>query len=135
MKRKMVDAIKGLETVAKSSKRVALNQKELLFWVQRDIHEFVTPLSLFLFDQFNASYEFLDVDPELWPSDRSFQEAAKIFKNLKVVNDIAERAVALIADYNDVLTKDEDQKQCLLQVVQKHRKDYPECNKKNLTKK
>lgn len=56
----------------------------------------------------------------------------KIFTDLKVVNDIAERALALIEQYNDSLTKNEEQKQYLLQVVQKHRKAFPNCHKKNL---
>ena len=46
-------------------------------------------------------------------------------KSLRVVNDVAERAVALVQEYNRCTTKDEEQFQCLLQIVQEHRKQYP----------
>ena len=42
-----------------------------------------------------------------------------------VVNDAAERAVALMTEYKDVVTKNEDQKQFLLQVVELSRKTDP----------
>jgi hypothetical protein len=40
--------------------------------------------------------------------------------------------VKLIQDFNDVLTKDEDQKQFLLQIVQEPRKLYPDSNKQTI---
>jgi Na+-translocating ferredoxin:NAD+ oxidoreductase RNF subunit RnfB len=43
--------------------------------------------------------------------------------NLSCVNDCAERGVALIQQSNET-TKDEAQTQNLLQVVEKHRKDF-----------
>jgi len=46
-----------------------------------------------------------------------------------VVNDCAERGVALIQSYNNALTKNEDEKQYLLQLVSDHRKKYPKPNK------
>jgi len=54
-------------------------------------------------------------------------------KSLKVVNDAAERGVALIQAFNGVLTSPEEQKQFLLQVVEKHSCDFPNCNKSTLT--
>ena len=55
--------------------------------------------------------------------------AERIVKSLKVVNDMAERGVKLIQDYNTILTKDEEQKQFLLQVIQEHRRMYPDSKK------
>ena len=52
--------------------------------------------------------------------------AKKTILNLKVANDNAERGVALIETYNCLLTKDEEQKQYLLQVVQNHRDRFPD---------
>lgn len=88
--------------------------------------------SLFLFKQFGVSNEFLDIGAELWSPNQDCQESVKIFKDLKVVNDIAERAVAFIEQYNDCLTRDEEQKQYMLQVVQNHKKAFPNCHKKTL---
>jgi len=51
---------------------------------------------------------------------------------LKVVNDTAERGVALIQEYNKTLTKDERDLQFLLQVVADHRQLYPVANKTDL---
>ena len=39
-----------------------------------------------------------------------------VIGNLKVVNDSAERGIKLIEDFNEKFTKDENQKQFLLQV-------------------
>ena len=49
--------------------------------------------------------------------------------HLRVVNDNAERGVALIEQFNDKITTDEQQKQFLLQVVQDHRNRVPSCKK------
>jgi len=45
------------------------------------------------------------------------------------VNDTAERGVALMQDYNSLLTKDKDQIQCALQVVREHRSKFPDSKK------
>jgi len=51
---------------------------------------------------------------------------------MKVVNDSAERAIALMQQYNSSLTQNEEQKQFLLCLVEKHRKQYPTCTKSAL---
>ena len=56
--------------------------------------------------------------------------------SVAVVNVVAERGVKLIEEeYSNILTKDEDQRQFLLQVVSDHRKRYPDCKKQTLSKK
>ena len=52
---------------------------------------------------------------------------------LKVVNDAAERGVALIQAYSGSLTRDEEQLQYLLQVVAAHRQAVPLPTKRYLT--
>ena len=52
---------------------------------------------------------------------------------LKVVNDAAERGVALIQAYSGSLTRDEEQLQYLLQVVAPHRQAVPLPTKRYLT--
>jgi len=51
---------------------------------------------------------------------------------MKVVNDSAERAIALMQQYNSSLTKNEEQKQYLLWLVERHRKQYPTCAKSTI---
>ena len=46
-------------------------------------------------------------------------------EKLQVVNDGAERGVAMISAFNDTLTRDEETKQALLQVVEHHRRLHP----------
>lgn len=46
-------------------------------------------------------------------------------KALAVVNDVAERAVKLVSDLNNSVTKDPEQHEYLLQVVEHHRKMKP----------
>ena len=52
--------------------------------------------------------------------------------NMKVTNDLAERGVKLMEQYNKILTNDEQQKQYLLQIVKKFRSSLPDKNKKTI---
>ena len=54
-----------------------------------------------------------------------FQAMAEFIRHLQVVNDPAERSVKLIEDFAKKITKDENQRQFLLQVVEKNRKSKP----------
>ena len=65
--------------------------------------------------------------------DNSFQIGLEIIKNLKVVNDIAERGVVkLMDDYNKILSRSEEEIQCILQIVSEYRKKYPDSMKSTL---
>ena len=74
-------------------------------------------------------------NPALWEEDEAFRDLQGILKGLAVVNDRAERgvALALIQDLNKKLTKDEDQLKFLLQVVSKHRRQFHDCTNRNIT--
>lgn len=50
-------------------------------------------------------------------------------QSLFVVNDPVEREIALMTQFNNSLKTDEEQKQYILQVVEKHRNEFPDCNK------
>lgn len=88
--------------------------------------------SLVTFQIFDLPTDFVDKNIESWTQDESYQENLVFFKRLSVVNDVAERGVALIEEYNKCLTKNEEQLQYLLQVFKNHRQKFPNCNKKNL---
>lgn len=53
---------------------------------------------------------------------------------MKVVNDCAERGIALIQKFNSSITKNEKQKQYLLRLVDLHRKKFPIASKSNVMK-
>jgi hypothetical protein len=46
-----------------------------------------------------------------------YKEAKNIISTLKIVNDNAERGVKLMEEFNDKFTKQEEQKQYVLQVI------------------
>ena len=85
-----------------------------------------------LFHILKLSAEFLSADPNIWELQESYSLARRRLETLKVVNDIAERAVALIQEYNKSLTKDEEDLQFLLQVIADHRQLYSTANKTEL---
>ena len=53
-----------------------------------------------------------------------------IVRELRVVNDSAERGVAFMQEFNALLTKDEEHTQFAIQVIIEHRKRYPHSKKK-----
>jgi len=64
----------------------------------------------------------LSKDPTYWAEDEVFLQASNLAKGFSAVNDRAERGIALLQDYNKLLTIDEEQFQFLMQVVSEHRK-------------
>lgn len=57
----------------------------------------------------------------MWLQLDSYHKNQTVVESIKVVNDLAERGVALIQEFNCSLTRNEEQKQYLLQVVEDHR--------------
>lgn len=69
-----------------------------------------------MFKRFNLSDEFIKIHPNSWNNQSEYKEAEAVIKNIKVVNDAAERGIKLIEEFNTSITYDEDQKQYLMQV-------------------
>lgn len=61
----------------------------------------------------------------MWDENVDFQKGLEIVNTFRVINDTAERGVKLMEEYNKVLTKNEEQKQYVLQVVEDYRRKYP----------
>ena len=68
-------------------------------------------------------------DPLNWNDTPSFQQAAVLVKSLKVVNDAAERSVALMSSFNQSVTRRESEMQKLIQVVKDNRHRIPDASK------
>ena len=81
----------------------------------------------------SKAQDFLCKSPDEWGEDPSYRYVflLKRAKNLKVVNDSAERAISLLQQYNLSLSKSESPKQSLLHGVSKHRKKHPIPSKKS----
>lgn len=74
-----------------------------------------------------------DLEPEKWCDSKDYKTAKSIVDDIKVVNDAAERALALITNYNETLTRKEDQKQLVIQVVGDNRKRIKNFKKQTLS--
>ena len=96
--------------------------------------DFVTTSSRTFFVTIGIDACFLEPDPAEWHDDPRYVAAAGKANGITVVNDFAERGVALMETYNLTLTKDEDQRQYILHVVEAHRGRFPNANKCTVTR-
>ncbi|KAK4875355.1 hypothetical protein RN001_011777 [Aquatica leii] len=132
VKQKMIQALeKNPISTDPKKKRFEIEQENLDTLLSADLSNFISKKSLTTFQIFDLPIDFMDKNVEFWTQDESYQENLAFFKRLSVVNDVAERGVALIEEYSKCLTKNEEQLQYLLQVVKNHRQKFPNCNKKN----
>lgn len=113
----------------KPSKRPSINAEMV---GERQLEDFVTTNTKHFFEILELPYTFLEKDAEKWDEEESYVNASDIVQGLRVVNDIAERGVRLMDEYNRLITNDEEQKQYLLQVVKKFRSALPNKNKKTI---
>lgn len=136
VKREMIKSLKKKGT-DNPPKRIGVDNQQLTEpeIMQQTMANFVNNSSLQFFQILGLPTAFLEVDPEEWKDRDDFQRAKSVVLNLRVVNDIAERGVALMQTYNNILAKNEDQKQYILQVVEEHRKKFPDAAKETVASK
>lgn len=126
-KRKMVEKLQSKKPVVNlKDNRSYSNLSEFKNY---SLSDFVSEKTLIFFNQFGLSTAFLQFDVSNWESSFEFEEAWTFCRDLFVVNDTAERGVKFIKDFNKVLTTDEDEKQCLLQIVEAYRQKYSSYHK------
>lgn len=111
-------------------KRISINDAEI---VSKQLPDFVSVHTRKLFTALGITDEFINHYPSEWNTIDSYQLGKNRVQKLKVVNDAAERGISLIQSFNSVLTNQEEQKQYLLHVVEKHRRDYPDTKKSTPT--
>ena len=83
----------------------------------RNLTSAVTQQSIQFSTALYLPVDFLQIDPSQWCYNSEFKTELKYVKGLKVGNDTAERVVALIQEFNADLTRNEEQKQLLIQMV------------------
>ena len=81
--------------------------------------DLIGPKSWFMFLKLKVGYGWLSKSVELWKDDPNFKTVENFVQTVKTTNDTAERAVKLMTDYAQILTKDEDMRQWILQAVMK----------------
>ena len=97
------------------------------------LDKFVTTNSYKFFHQLGIKAEsFLNKDPDQWMTDSEYIKGQETCSMIRVVNDAAERGVALMEEFNKLHICDEEQKQYLLLVVKENRKKYPNANKSTI---
>lgn len=128
-KRDMVKAMETREGENEPPKRIQIPARSV---PQSRLDDCVTQNTKGLFVKLGIETDFLETDPDTWKSNESFCNGLRVIENLKVVNDNAERAVALMQEYNRAITHNEDQMQCLLQVVAEHHRQFPDTKKSTL---
>ncbi|XP_025192732.1 uncharacterized protein LOC126553881 [Aphis gossypii] len=116
-----------------SQKKIVLQFDDVQHFLNKDLPlELISNKSIQFFQRFRISKDFLHKDPSLWNITTEYKEAKDVITTLKVVNDSAERGVKLMEEFNDKFTKQEEQKQYVLQIVQDYRKQYPGFSRKVL---
>jgi len=87
-KRKIVECIQINRVQDEPLKRCNFNLESL---EAIELHDFTTSNTLQFFNILGLNYDFLDTEPEIWESLKSYCNALDIVKNLRVTNDNAER--------------------------------------------
>lgn len=131
IRQRMASALQndGLEH---SPKRVTLSSTDINLISEKELDHFVTSNTMKFFEIMNIPSSFLQKSVELWSDDPEYKAAKDVVNSMRVINDIAERGVALIEEFNKLITVNEEQKQYLLLVVKDFRKKYPNAKKSTL---
>lgn len=85
-----------------------------------------------MFHALEIPESLLETDVTQWNCKKEYEDVKRRIQSLEVVNDNAERGIALIKTYNSKLSTDENQKQFILQLVEEHRKMYKSPNKSDV---
>jgi len=121
---KMVDSIKLNNLTSEINKRIIVSPNEVTQIMKKKIYDFIYVESTSFFSRFGISTSFLEQHPSMWDENVDFQNGLKIVNTFRVTNDMAERGVKLMEEYNKVLTRNEEQKQYVLQVIEDYRRKY-----------
>lgn len=108
-------------------KRICLEEHDVM---QKRISDFVTENTLKYLIDYGIGIKWLEDHPDKWETNREYREAKRLFQQLHVVNDCAERAIKLTTEFTNSLTKSEKDFQNLLQTVENQKYIF----NKNLTK-
>ena len=103
-KRTVVERL-GYKETDDPLKRITVKRSEI---TKKQLHDFVTQNTK-NFRILSIPDSFLSADAEIWPINEAYLEAESVVKELHAVNDTAEGGVALMNDYNALVTKDEEQ--------------------------
>src|SRR6218665_2788917 len=93
------------------------NATYLLAATSQSLEDFVTENTMKFYEILELPIKFLTETDIEQKENEHFQKAKQFAQSLMVVSDVAERGVKLIQDFNSSITRNEEQKQYLLEVV------------------
>lgn len=131
VKEKMISAFTKKKGRKENLKKFEVQAKSVRQLAKRSIDKFITKNSSHFFSCLGIDSDFLKEHPSTWSHNEAYKKGLEIVKNLRVTNDHAERGVALIQKYIS-MTKQEDQLQYLLHIVERNRKELPKVSKSSL---
>lgn len=123
---KMVHNLNTVENDQINLNRMILHQGAKI--ASLSLENFISKESRRFFEITRINSDFLLKHPSLWSEDNNYIHGLNIAKNLSVVNDSAERSIALYQNCKDHVKK-EDQKKCLLQVTESERQKFKKLRK------
>lgn len=113
----LMNELEEYEEVGEVKKKHSLKIEDIPNFIHQDLPvDLITYKSINMFDRFNIQTNCLSLDPIYWEENEEYKKGKEIVESLKVVNDTAERHVKLMEEFNSKITKNEEQKQFLLQV-------------------
>ena len=101
------------------------------------LYDLLGDRSVLLFQRLNFTeddLQFLRLSCDRWDEFPTYRRLKKVVKMLKVVNDIAERGVRCMEEYKNILTKNSEQRNLIMQCVENTRKRYSDFKKSTLSK-
>ena len=125
--------VKKKEEEKNEVNRYILHQKD--FFSLQTLSNVFANATKTLFARFSININFLSKNPTTWNDDPGYESGLEKLQKTVVMNGIAESGVKLIQEYNTILTKDETEKQFVLQLVNENRENYPSATKYSLKKK
>jgi hypothetical protein len=129
-KRKMQLAIKSFESTW-TDRTVRLKETKNL--QKKKLWELVNETSYCALQSLKLDMNYLlNTDPQTWNLSHEYASMKSRVQSLAVVNDPAERGIAFMSQFNKTLTKNEDEKQKIIQVVEINRKQIPNPKKNTL---
>ena len=100
---------------------------------KKQLHELVTSSSTAALQSLGLDITVLSgSDPQTWEEIAEFRKSKAVVTSIKVVNDSAERSIALMSTFNQSITKTESEMQKLIQVVENNKKRIPDSRKRTL---
>ena len=99
------------------------------------LSSFVNEKSWLLFDLLGLTgkQDWLQTPQEMWVMFTEYRKLKEYVLNVSVVNDLAERGMHLITEFASKC-QNKEEREALLQVVEQHRKQFPDFSKKTLSK-